>query len=81
MNAHYTKAYTFAINSPLTQEQWRRAHQDADNIYKISSGPMDSDEYYDLVNEYYEDMLAEWIAEGEARKQELIDLLKEEVER
>ena len=56
INANYQKVYEALSNTPMTEADWNKATAEAERIYNISMGPLDTMDYYKLVRTYYLDI-------------------------
>jgi len=53
VNAHLASVYESMSEDSMTNEEWEEAHLRAAEIYDMASGDTSSDEFYELINEFY----------------------------
>jgi len=74
----YEDAYNTAANTPLTNKQWKEAHEKAEKI-RVAGLNTSSDEFFALVDKYYIEYLpkkAEALQEENSkRKDALFDII------
>ena len=52
-NTVYFHEYYDLENTAMTNSNWAKAIKEVDAIYKISQGPLDTADYFKLVQEFY----------------------------
>ena len=64
----------------MTNQEWAKAQAEAERVYKISQGPLDNMEYFDLVQTFYEKYSLLEIERLKKQKDLLFNELKNDIE-
>ena len=81
MNYLYLDAYSTIQNKAMTNEEWKKAHADAEKIsevYAKRTSEESSKEWFDYVNKYYIDLLPKRKTALEAQNKAALEKLKDD---